>query len=127
MGLGPTLPAAGPAATSTLGSEVGAKPSLPPLPPPLGRFCSLSTFLPAPKRLGLHRGSESILLDLGAFEKAMCPPPIYSSACVHKGFLGLLKEKDPHIWAQTQTLSSTCYVNLDKNYPVSELQLFLIL
>jgi hypothetical protein len=67
-----------------------------------------------------------MLLALGALEEAICSP-IYSSLCIQEGILGLLKEKGPHIWAKMQTLPSTHYVNLDKNYPVSELQLFLLM
>lgn len=48
VGLGPTLPATGPAATSTLGSEVGAKHSLPPPLPPMGRFRDPSAVLALP-------------------------------------------------------------------------------
>jgi hypothetical protein len=75
-GLGPTPPAAGPAAaTSTLGSEAGAQRSLPSWPPPLGRFATPSAASALSARPREARPAQGLRVRRCPLQPAKGPPP----------------------------------------------------
>lgn len=132
MGLGPTLPAAGPAATSTLGSEVGAKHCLPPQLPPLGRFGGLLqslalSYQPPEGRPDLHRSLESILLHtarLWSLRESHLPSHQWLSMHplrVH----GSPEEERCTPLPSNASPPPSCYANLDKDLLVSKPPSFL--